>query len=394
MGPRSRRELAGWDPSLATPLCAHLFGLSPRKALNLPVAHPWRREEHARARDLLRAEGRLGKAHVTVGGEEFAVGDRLVTRVNSRDVSNRERWEVIGVDASDTHLKLRRLGGDERAIIAAPGYLEKRTENNEPAVQHAYALTTYATESKTFDSAFSLLDAGISREDFVVAVSRATGPTTAYGVAASEMLDVDLGPATRDIDDAAHDLRIGSERVAAEFAAAEVAARKRIEARPEHELIERRDQLHRKAGGEKSVSTAQEQLAALDTRIAENNERLTALANSRVPVLLCPDHAAKADVAGRCVDHLRRAGCRAVAQAVAGSTEMRATLDDLAGDANGGLVGVEAVLRASAARILGSAAGLLRIGRVPGQIPVSRPFPDVSRYVVQAVAVRGKRSHR
>ena len=238
-------------------------------------------ELNARARDLLRAEGKLGEAHVTVGAEEFAVGDRLVTRVNSRAVSNRERWEVIGVDASETHLKLRRLGGDERVIITAPSYLEKRTDRNEPAVLNANALTTYATESKTFDSAFSLLDAGISREDFVVAVSRARGPTTAYGVAASEMLDVDLGPATRDIDDDAHDLRIGSERVAAEFAATEVAARKRIEAVPEHELVARRDQLQRKAGGEKSVSPAQEQLAALDTRIAENTERLTALAKSR-----------------------------------------------------------------------------------------------------------------
>lgn len=244
---------------------------------------------NARARELLRAEGRLGEESVTVGGGEFSVGDRLVTRVNSPDVSNRERWEVIGVDASERYLKLRRLGGDGRTIIAGPRYLERRTENGEPAVQHAYALTTYATQSKTFESAFALLDAGISREDFVVAVSRANGPTTAYGVAASELLDADLGPATREIEDPAHDLRIGAERVAAEFAATEVAARKRLEALSALELAARRQQLRGKLAAEDSLSPAQQRLDALDQRIADNTKRLAGLAQARAELAVSPD---------------------------------------------------------------------------------------------------------
>jgi conjugative relaxase-like TrwC/TraI family protein len=234
-------------------------------------------ELNARARALLLAQGRLGGPSVTVGGEEFAVGDRVVTRANVREVSNRERWEVIGVDADESHLMLQRIGGDGRTVVLAPGYLERRADNGDPAVQHAYALTTYGTESKTFDTAFSLLDGGIAREDFVVAVSRARGATTAYGVAASELLDADLGPATRELDDVAHDIRVGAERVAAEFSAGEVAERKRIEAIPEDELSRRRRVLladrarpltdRRAEGG---------RLAAIDARIAELEDRPSA----------------------------------------------------------------------------------------------------------------------
>lgn len=243
-------------------------------------------ELNGRARELLREGGRLGGPAVEVGGEDFAIGDRVVTRVNAREVSNRERWEVIGVDGEETHLMLRRIGGDGRTVVLAPGYLERRTDSGEPAVQHAYALTTYATESKTFDSAFALLDGGISREDFVVAVSRARGSTTAYGVAASELLDADLGPATRELDDEAHDIRVGSERVAAEFSAGEVGDRKRIEAVPEDELARRRRSLL----GDRPVAPSRpggsvERLATIDDRIAE----LEATAS--------PDHARSSETA-------------------------------------------------------------------------------------------------
>jgi conjugative relaxase-like TrwC/TraI family protein len=225
---------------------------------------------NARARQLLLTQGRLAGPSVRVGGEDFALGDRVVTRANVREVSNRERWEIVGIDASESHLMLRRVGGDGRTVVLAPAYLERRADNGDPAIQHAYAMTTYGTESKTFDTAFSLLDAGIAREDFVVAVSRARETTTAYGVAASELLDADLGPATRELDDVAHDIRVGAERVAAEFSAGEVADRKRIEAIPEDELARR----HRRLLADRGVEAgdrrgAERRLAALDARIAE-----------------------------------------------------------------------------------------------------------------------------
>jgi ATP-dependent exoDNAse (exonuclease V) alpha subunit len=123
------------------------------------------------AREVLAAEGHFSEQSVTVADQRFAVGDKVITRVNSPDVSNRERWEVTGVDATEQYLRLQRIGGDGREIAVGPAYLERRTDSGEPAIQHAYALTTYATQSMTFDSAFSFSGSGISREDFVVAVS-------------------------------------------------------------------------------------------------------------------------------------------------------------------------------------------------------------------------------
>ncbi len=240
-------------------------------------------ELNARAREVMIAEGRLGPATVVVGGENFAVGDHLVTRVNHKEVSNRERWTVVAVDSSRTHMKVRRVGGDGRTVVLAPGYLERRTDNGDPAVQHAYALTTYATESKTFDSAFALLDAGVSREDFLVAVSRARGKTMAYGVAASELLDADLGPATREVEDEAHDIRVGSERVAAEFSADEVADRKRIEATPERDLVTRRSVLVAELGDDhrRRPDPKVGRAAELDARIGSAKERIEAIERDR-----------------------------------------------------------------------------------------------------------------
>jgi hypothetical protein len=237
------------------------------------------------ARSLLAENGLLGQASVEVGGQSFAVGDRVMTRVNTPDVSNRERWEVAGVDASEQCLLLHRIGGDERSVVVGPGYLQKRTDNNEPSIQHANAMTTYAMQSKTVDSAFALLDSGIAREDFTVAVSRARGETTAYGVAASVWLDPDIGPAKREVPDAAHDIRLGSERVASEFAASEIAARKRIEGLSELELSARREKLMERVEAGEQRSPARERLDSLDKRIAEAHARLNDLPAKQARIL-------------------------------------------------------------------------------------------------------------
>ena len=235
---------------------------------------------NARARALLGAEGGLDGPAVEVGAAAFARGDHLVTRANGPKVSNRERWEVLDVDTERARLLVRRLEGDRRELVLGKRYLERRTDSGGPAVEHAYALTTYATESKTFETAFALLDSGISREDFLVAVSRARGETHAYGVAASELLDADLGPATRGVSDEAHDLRLGSERVAGEYAAAEVSARRAVESMSPAALADRRAQLT-SAFGDRPRGGATERLATLERRIATERKRLDALARPR-----------------------------------------------------------------------------------------------------------------
>jgi conjugative relaxase-like TrwC/TraI family protein len=236
-------------------------------------------ELNERARELLAAEGRVRADALIVGGQPFAVGDRVVTRINTPEVSNRERWEIVGVDQAKEHLYLQRIGAEGQGVRLDRRYLEQVTPSREPAIQHAYALTTYSTESKTFDSAFALLDSGISREDFTVAISRSSGATTAYGVAASELTDADFGPGTREVEDAAHDLRVGAERAAGEYAAIEVGARKRVEAMAPVDLAGRRAELERRIATAAERSPAEERLADLEQRIASAKSRLAEMQN-------------------------------------------------------------------------------------------------------------------
>lgn len=231
-------------------------------------------ELNERARELLVADGSVANQSLVVGGQHFAVGDRVVTRINTPQVSNRERWEVVGVDQAMHHLYLQRFGVEGEGVRLDRNYLEKVTPSREPAIQHAYALTTYSTESKTFDSAFALLDSGISREDFTVAISRTSGATTAYGVASSELTDADFGPGTREVEDAAHDLRVGAERAAGEYAAVEVGARKQIEAMAPLDLARRRAQLEQRRVVASEPSPVEERLADLQQRIEAARSRL------------------------------------------------------------------------------------------------------------------------
>ena len=234
-------------------------------------------ELNARARELLAEQGRLGAEEVSVGEQRFAVGDHVITRVNTPDVSNRERWQVMAVDAERREIELARIGGDERAVVLRSPYLDFRTPGGDPSLQHAYAISAYTAESKTFERAFALLDAGTSREEFLVSVSRSRGPTVAYGVASLELTDAELGPGLRPLEDAAHDIRVASERSAEELPALEVSARQRVAAMEDFSLAGRRAELeeHRRWAGQSSG--AEERLATLDRRIAGAEEQLEGL---------------------------------------------------------------------------------------------------------------------
>ena len=233
------------------------------------------------AREFRLARGELGEG-LAISGREFNVGDRVMTRVNVPEVSNRERWEVIDIDRGEGSLTVRRLGGEEGGAVLGRGYLERRTAEGGPAIEHAYALTTYAAQGKTFEEAFILLDPGISREDFVVAISRARGETLAYGVAAVELTDAELGPGTREIVDPLHDLRRGAERVAGEYPAVEVDARRRVETLAPVDLARRRAELEHSLEAAGRPSAAAGRLTALEERITASRDRLEALAAERL----------------------------------------------------------------------------------------------------------------
>ena len=89
--------------------------------------------------------------------------DRVLTRINNREVSNRGRGDVIAQTLTRT-IKLRCLGGGRRVVKQGRAYLDRRARNGSPALQYAYAITKFGAESNTFDRAYPLFDAGANLE--------------------------------------------------------------------------------------------------------------------------------------------------------------------------------------------------------------------------------------
>ena len=195
------------------------------------------------ARELRREQGALGSAEVIVGERAFAAGDRVQTRINREGATNRERWDVLDVDAAARTVSLRRVGGDERTVTLGPAYLDRRRDDNGPALEYAYALTKFGVQGKTVDRAYPLLDAGGSLEQELVALSRGREVANVYAVASSELLDPDLGPGRREISDPLHDIRAAIEREGNDYTAAEVGIRRAIERLSSKELADRRAEL-------------------------------------------------------------------------------------------------------------------------------------------------------
>ncbi len=238
-------------------------------------------ELNADARALLVADGRVGCEAIRIAERPFAVGERVLTRVNSSEVSNRERWQITGVDADSQTIELQRLGGDARSVVLGPDYLHRYTAGGEPALQHAYAMTIYGTQSKTFERTYALLDSGASQEEFVVAVSRAREQTRAYGVASLELTDPELGPGRRAIEDDLHDLRWAIERDGSDYPALEVSARRRVEALAEPQLASRRRELRNIEEGYERTEPGQERREILDRQIKRAQETLQMLSGER-----------------------------------------------------------------------------------------------------------------
>jgi conjugative relaxase-like TrwC/TraI family protein len=102
-----------------------------------------RRRLNALARAELKRDGRLGDS-IHFGGQEFAVGDRVVARRNdrSRAVDNGMRGTVIAVDPTEKDVIVRTDTGAQRTLDAA--YV---TEH----LQHAYALTAHTIQGGTVE---------------------------------------------------------------------------------------------------------------------------------------------------------------------------------------------------------------------------------------------------
>ena len=130
-----------------------------------------------------------------------------------------------------------------------------------------------------------LLDQGMGSEEFLVSVSRARGTVTAYGVAALDLTDPELGPGKRQIEDEAHELRAAAERSAAQPPGLEARLREQIAALSPLELARRRSELE---GSSQEGSPQQERLRAVEARIEKARVRLDDLQTARAVLLEHP----------------------------------------------------------------------------------------------------------
>ena len=200
---------------------------------------------NATARELLKAEGQLSGPEIEVGEARFAEGDQVITRINDHAAAiyNRERWAVERVDPEQGSAVLRGID-QERVVEVGPDYLSRTTPHGEaPALQHAYAVTTYSAQGTTVDHAYVSADPSMDKQELYVAVSRSREQTYLYATPEIQTERSEYAPKVLDADAIGH-VGEAAVRDRAQTAAHDEARRAELRKLPSEELIDRREQLH------------------------------------------------------------------------------------------------------------------------------------------------------
>ena len=196
---------------------------------------------NATARELLRAEGKLGLEEIEVGEARFAAGDQVITRVNDRqaEIYNRERWTVAEVNATERTMVLE--GVDQaRRVALGPDYLELTTLGGEaPALQHAYAVTTYCAQGTTVDRAYVTADPSMDKQELYVALSRSSGETHLYATPEIQAEREEFAPPSAVSSSAFAHLTQAIERDRSQTAAHDEALRDELRRLPTTEVVKR-----------------------------------------------------------------------------------------------------------------------------------------------------------
>jgi hypothetical protein len=222
------------------------------------------------ARAKMKAAGRLGAGEVEVGGRPFAAGDEVITRVNDRKatVYNRERWQVVEVDAANRRVVLQGLDQARTVELDADYLAQVNPHSGAPALQHAYAITTYSAQGTTVERAYLAADASMDKQELYVATSRSRGETLIYATPEVRGDRAEIAPAEfADRGQLAH-LSEAAVRDRAQRAAHDVA---RLDGLPIEELRRRKSEL---TGPAMRENANQERREALDERIVAAEARL------------------------------------------------------------------------------------------------------------------------
>jgi conjugative relaxase-like TrwC/TraI family protein len=237
---------------------------------------------NAMARQMRKEAGHLGEQEIEVGEARFAAGDQVITRVNDRsaDIYNRERWQVAEVDPEGRRVVLEGIDQARRVEVGAE-YLAKTSPHSDaPALQHAYAVTTYSAQGTTVDRAFVAADPSMDKQELYVATSRSRGETTIYATPEIQAQREEIAPGDPYLRGAIPHIAEGAERDRAQRAAHDAAVRSELRGLPDEELVSRRDELATKASdekhGEERRRTAESELARSEKRLDEAIDRTDA----------------------------------------------------------------------------------------------------------------------
>ena len=131
---------------------------------------------NATAREVRRESGQLGAEEIEIGEARFAAGDRVITRVNDRgaEIYNRERWRIAEVDAEQRRVVLDCIDHARRVEVEADYLTRTNPHSDAPALEHAYAMTTYSAQGTTVDQAFVMVDPSMDKQELYVAASRSS----------------------------------------------------------------------------------------------------------------------------------------------------------------------------------------------------------------------------
>jgi conjugative relaxase-like TrwC/TraI family protein len=239
------------------------------------------RRLNAMARELRRQEGRLGAEEIEIGEARFAAGDRVITRVNDRaaDICNRERWRVTEVDPEQRRVLLEGID-QPRAVEVGATYLARTNPHSEaPALEHAYAVTTYSAQGSTVDRAYVMADPSMDKQELYVAASRARGETHLYATpevqAERRLVREEFAPSSPHRREGIPHIAEAAVRDRAKRAAHDIAE---LEALPSGELIERRERLlpqtRREREREQAVARLGERIEKQRQRLAELDEQM------------------------------------------------------------------------------------------------------------------------
>jgi conjugative relaxase-like TrwC/TraI family protein len=241
---------------------------------------------NARARAVMKVEGRLGEREILVGEASFAAGDQVITRINdhAKQIYNRERWRVAEVDSGSGSLVLDGIDTRRRVCVDSV-YLEAvNSSDGAPALQHAYAATTYQAQGATVDRAYVMADPSMDRQEFYVAASRSREETWFYATPEVQIEREEYAPASPWLRQGLDHIAEAAERDGAQVAAYDQALRSRLAPLSTEELAARGRELRSEAGAEAQNQASRRRL---EEQIGQARERIeqTEAAIARVPEL-------------------------------------------------------------------------------------------------------------